>query len=71
LEIADPTKPTKNPVPYTGIQLVSIPEFQSFGTIVGQNIAGALSGRISVDQAMKDNQAAVLRAIENAGYGKK
>jgi len=71
LESADPTKPTKNPVPYTGIQFVSIPEFQSFGTIVGQNIAGALSGRISVDQAVKDNQAAVLRAIENAGYGKK
>jgi sorbitol/mannitol transport system substrate-binding protein len=71
LETADPTKPTKNPVPYTGIQFISIPEFQSFGTIVGQNIAGALSGRMSVDQAMKDNQTVTLRAMENAGSGKK
>ena len=28
--------PTLNPVPYTGIQYVSIPEFESIGTTVGQ-----------------------------------
>jgi sorbitol/mannitol transport system substrate-binding protein len=71
LETADPTKPTQNPVPYTGIQFVSIPEFQSFGSIVGQNIAGALSGRTTIDQALKANQAAVVRAVQSAGYGKK
>ena len=32
---ADPTHPTKDPVPYTGIQFVAIPEFQGLGTTVG------------------------------------
>ena len=33
---ADPTKPTVDPVPYTGVQFVAIPEFQGLGTTVGQ-----------------------------------
>ncbi|GGK35078.1 maltose ABC transporter substrate-binding protein [Deinococcus malanensis] len=33
---ADPTRPTKDPVPYTGIQFVGIPQFQALGTQVGQ-----------------------------------
>ena len=41
---ADPNHPTKDPVPYTGVQFVAIPEFQGIGTNVGQNIAAALSG---------------------------
>jgi hypothetical protein len=32
-------------VPDTGITFVGIPEFQSFGTVVGQNIAGSLRAR--------------------------
>ena len=65
-------QPTRasSPVPYTGIQFVGIPEFQSFGTVVGQNISGALSGKMSVDQALKDSQAAVARAVKQAGYPK-
>ena len=31
---ADITKPTKEPVPYSGIQYVAIPEFQGIGTVV-------------------------------------
>jgi sorbitol/mannitol transport system substrate-binding protein len=57
-------------VPYTGVQFVGIPEFQSFGTVVGQNISGALAGKLSVDQALKDSQAAVDRAVKQAGYQK-
>jgi sorbitol/mannitol transport system substrate-binding protein len=71
MQAANPTDPCIKPVPYTGIQFVGIPEFQSFGTVVGQNISGALSGKMSVDQALKDSQAAVARAVKQAGYQKK
>jgi len=70
MQSADPTNPAIKPVPYTGIQFVAIPEFQSFGTVVGQNISGALAGKSSVDQALKDSQAAVSRAVKQAGYPK-
>jgi polyol transport system substrate-binding protein len=68
MQTADPTKPSAKPVPYTGIQFVGIPEFQSIGTVVGQNIAGALTGSMSVDQALKVSQAAAQRAVKQAGY---
>jgi polyol transport system substrate-binding protein len=70
LQTADPTNPAIKPVPYTGIQFVGIPEFQSFGTVVGQNISGALAGKSTVEQALKDSQAAVGRAVKQAGYQK-
>jgi sorbitol/mannitol transport system substrate-binding protein len=47
---------------------VGIPEFQSFGTVVGQSIAGALAGNMTVDQALKAGQAATLRAVKQGGY---
>jgi sorbitol/mannitol transport system substrate-binding protein len=68
LQTADPTDPCLHPVPYHGIQLVGIPEFQSFGTVVGQNIAGALAGNTSVEQALKASQAAASRAVRQGGY---
>jgi sorbitol/mannitol transport system substrate-binding protein len=68
MQTADPTKPSAKPVPYIGIQFVGIPEFQSIGTVVGQNIAGALTGSMSVDQALKVSQAAAQRAVKQAGY---
>jgi hypothetical protein len=37
---------------------------------VGQNISGALAGKMSVDQVLKDSQAAVNRAVKAAGYEK-
>jgi sorbitol/mannitol transport system substrate-binding protein len=55
-------------VPYTGIQFVGIPEFQSIGTQVGQNISGTLAGKMSVDQALKESQTAAERAVKQAGY---
>jgi len=70
LQTADPTDPCAKPVPYHGIQLVGIPEFQSFGTVVGQNIAGALAGNESVAQALKMSQAAAARAARQGGYQK-
>ena len=71
MQAADPTNPAIKPVPYTGVQFVGVPEFQSFGTVVGQNIAGALAGSSTVDQALKASQTAVERAVKQAGYPKK
>ncbi len=68
MKTADPTDPCLHPVPYQGIQIVGIPEFQSFGTVVGQSIAGALAGNMSVDQALKAGQAATTRAVKQGGY---
>lgn len=65
---ADPSKPTKDPVPYTGVQFVAIPEFQSIGTIVGQQIAAALSGQQTVDTALEGAQKQVERDMTRAGY---
>lgn len=68
MQTADPNNPCIKPVPYTGIQFVGIPEFQSIGTVVGQNISGALAGKMSVDQALKASQTAAERAVKEAGY---
>ncbi|MBP2570558.1 multiple sugar transport system substrate-binding protein/sorbitol/mannitol transport system substrate-binding protein [Agrobacterium tumefaciens] len=65
---ADPSKPTKDPVPYTGVQFVAIPEFQSIGTVVGQQIAAALSGQQTVDAALEGAQKQVERDMTRAGY---
>lgn len=68
MQTADPTNPAIKKVPYIGIQFVGIPEFQSIGTVVGQNIAGALAGKLSVDQALKNSQTAAERAMVQGGY---
>ncbi|WP_118179659.1 ABC transporter substrate-binding protein [Paraburkholderia phosphatilytica] len=70
IESADPNHPTAKPVPYTGVQFVGIPEFQSFGTVVGQSISGAVAGQMSVDQALAAGNAAADRAVRQAGYQK-
>ena len=68
MQTADPLKPSLKPVPYQGIQFVGIPAFQSFATVVGQNIAGALAGQMTVEQALQAGQAAATRAMQQAGY---
>ena len=65
---ADPANPTAQPVPYTGVQFVAIPEFQGIGTQVGQSIAAALAGQMSVEQALQTAQSATERTMRQAGY---
>lgn len=67
---ADVTRPTKDPVPYTGVQYVAIPQFQALGTQVGQYLAGALSGQTTVDQALKQAQDAAQKTAKDGGYQK-
>jgi sorbitol/mannitol transport system substrate-binding protein len=52
----DPDHPTVNPVPYIGIQYVDIPQFESLGVQVGQQIAGAIAGTETVSQALQTSQ---------------
>jgi sorbitol/mannitol transport system substrate-binding protein len=53
----DPLHPTLHPVPYVGIQYVDIPQFESLGVQVAQQIAGAIAGTETVSQALKTSQA--------------
>jgi len=68
IQKADANNPTVKPVPYTGIQFATIPEFQSIGTITGQAIAGALAGKGSVDDALQTAQAQAVRMMRQGRY---
>jgi sorbitol/mannitol transport system substrate-binding protein len=65
---ADPTHSTLHKVPYTGVQFVGIPEFQNIGTLVTQNLAGALAGSTSVSSALSTSQSQVTRIMKQGGY---
>jgi sorbitol/mannitol transport system substrate-binding protein len=71
IQQADPIHSSAQPIPYTGVQFVGIPEFQAIGTYVGQQVAAALAGKSSVDKALKDSQAFAERTMAKAGYYKK
>ena len=68
MNAADITKPTVDPVPYTGGQFVAIPEFQSIGTTVGQLFAAVVAGQSSVDDALAQAQSVTEREMRRAGY---
>jgi len=64
----DPADPTRDPVPYTGVQFVAIPEFQGIGNYVGQQVAAALAGQTSVEDALANSQQFAVREMTKAGY---
>jgi sorbitol/mannitol transport system substrate-binding protein len=66
--VADPNHATKDPVPYTGVQFVTIPEFQGIGTTVGQDISAALAGSITLKDALEKAQASTESVMTKAGY---
>ena len=70
LKVANPKDPSLKPVPYVGIQLVTIPEFQAVGTQVGKLFSAALIGQTSVDQALSAAQQTTEREMKRAGYPK-
>ena len=65
---ADPTRSTLHKAPYVGVQFVGIPEFQNIGTLVTQNLAGAVAGNTSVSSALSLSQQQVTRIMKQAGY---
>ena len=64
----DPTNPAIDPVPYIGAHFVSIPEYQSIATAVGQQFSNALAGKISAEDALENAQDLTLRIMKKAGY---
>ena len=64
MNAADITKPTVDPVPYTGGQFVAIPEFQSIGTTVGQLFSAVIAGQSSVDDALAQAQSVTEREMK-------
>jgi len=68
---ADPKNPSVDPVPYVGVQFVAIPEFQSIGTAVGQQLSAALAGKVTAKQALENSQRLAKRSMTKAGYYRK
>ncbi|MBT2233694.1 sugar ABC transporter substrate-binding protein [Nonomuraea sp. NEAU-A123] len=68
INAAKPKQPTVQPVPYTGVQYVQIPEFTDIGDYVSQQIAGAISGTQTVPQALRKSQTYTESAVKKAGY---
>ncbi len=68
MQSADPMDSSAKPIPYVGVQYVTIPEFQAIGTQVGKLVSGALAGQMSIDKVLEDAQASVSRDMKRAGY---
>ncbi|WP_251977259.1 ABC transporter substrate-binding protein [Salinicola avicenniae] len=64
---ASPNDPSAQEVPYTGVQFVTIPQFQAIGTRVGQLMAAMLSGQQSVDEALSQGQTFTERLMQQTG----
>ena len=54
--------------PYVGVQFVAIPEFPQIGVIMGQEMAAALTGSKSVEDALAAAQEAADAIMREAGY---
>lgn len=68
ISTADPLHPTLHPVPYTGVQYVSIPEFEGLGNEVSQDFAAAISGQESVQKALQEAQQQSVQTMQQGGY---
>lgn len=63
IRMADPYDATLEPNPYVGVQFAAIREFAAIGNAVGQSIADAVKGRISVDSALSRGQSVAERYL--------
>ena len=54
--------------PYVGVQFVAIPEFPQIGVIMGQEMAAALTGAKSVEDALAAAQESADAIMREAGY---
>ena len=68
ISAANPLKPTIDPVPYTGVQYVTIPEFEQIGDFTSQQLAGAISGQMSADDAIAVSEKKIEEIMTDAGY---
>ena len=70
IELADVINTTREPKPYVGITFATIPEMQAIGNFAGQQIAAALTGSETVDEALDKAADNTNRILKQAGYQK-
>jgi sorbitol/mannitol transport system substrate-binding protein len=71
INTATPDHPTLNPVPYHGVQYVGIPQFESVGQTVSENISAAIANKMTVTQALEQSDqllASQVNKDNTAGY---
>jgi sorbitol/mannitol transport system substrate-binding protein len=71
INTATPDQPTLNPVPYHGVQYVGIPQFESVGQTVSENISAVIAGKMTVNDALKQSDqllASQVNKSNTAGY---
>lgn len=62
MNAVNPKQPGVDPQPWVGIQYVTIPEFQSLGNQVSQDLADVLAGRDTVKNVLDKGQALAQKA---------
>ena len=70
IDEADPINCTEDPKPYAGVSIAVIPEYQAIGNFAGQQVAAALTGKMSVNDALDAAAANSDRVLKQAGYFK-
>jgi sorbitol/mannitol transport system substrate-binding protein len=70
IESASLTDNTAVPKPYVGINFPIIPEMQAINNFLGQQIAAALTGKMSVKDALDSAAANADRIMKKSGYPK-
>lgn len=71
INTATPDQPTLDPVPYRGVQYVGIPQFESVGQQISENISAAIAGKMTVSQALQQSNqllASQVNKENTAGY---
>ena len=68
IEEADPDDASQKPRPYSGVQIVSIPEFVAIGNRVGQLVTDAMTGKMTIDAALKTAQDDAEQQMRKSGY---
>ncbi len=68
IDNVDVEQPGVHPQPWTGVQYVSIPEFQDLGTLVSQEISAAIAGQQTVEEALAKSQEYADQTAESGGY---
>lgn len=68
IQNVDVHQPGLHEQPWTGVQYVSIPEFQDLGTRVSQEISAAIAGQQSVDDALAKAQRMANETAKQGGY---
>ncbi|WP_100447294.1 ABC transporter substrate-binding protein [Glycomyces xiaoerkulensis] len=68
IENVDVQRPGLYEQQWTGVQYITIPEFQDLGTRVAQEISAAIAGNQTVDEALEKAQEYAEETAEDGGY---